>query len=225
MTELRERMIHDMKIRGLSQSTIKAYVYHVSKIAKHYNKSPALLKIHEIKKYLVYLKDEKKFSFSSRNQLVAALNFLYSTTLNDKTRLLSIPRRKKPPPRLPVVLSREEVKKIITAPKNMKHRLLLKTAYSAGLRVSELVRLRPEHIDSKRMLIYIKQGKGQKDRYTILSQKLLDDLRTYYLQYRPGQWLFAGQSPDQHLSEAAARMAFSFAKKKPVSKKAMASMY
>ncbi len=101
------------------------------------------------------------------------------------------------------------------------------SAYSAGLRISELVRLKPHHIeaDPDRMLIRVEQGKGKKDRYTILSQKLLEDLRSYWRQYRPGKWLFAGQNPDKHLSEASARAAFYLAKKKPVSTKAAAFMY
>jgi integrase len=103
----------------------------------------------------------------------------------------------------------------------------LETAYSAGLRISELVRLKPHHIegDPDRMLIRVEQGKGKKDRYTILSKKLLEDLRTYWCQYRPGKWLFAGQKPDQHISEAAARAAFYHAKKKPASKKVAVFMY
>jgi len=133
------------------------------------------------------------------------------------------PRDKK----LPTVYSKDEVKRLLAAANNFKHRLLLETAYSAGLRISELVRLRPHHIESDpdRMLIRVEQGKGKKDRYTILSKKLLEDLRAYWCQYRPGNWLFAGQKPDKHLSEAAARNAFYIAKKKPVSKKAAAFMF
>ena len=133
------------------------------------------------------------------------------------------PRVKK----LPTVFSTQEVKRLLAAADNLKHRLLLETVYSAGLRVSELVRLKPHHIegDPDRMLIRVEQGKGNKDRYTILSKKLLLDLRTYWRQYRPGKWLFAGQNPDKHLSEAAARKAFYDAKKKPVLKRAAAFMY
>ena len=217
MTELRERMIRDMKIRGLSHNTIRIYVHHVSNIAKHYNKSPAILKIDEIKKYIVYLKDEKNASWSSRNQLVAALNFLYGTTLKDTNRLLSIPRRKKPPRRLPEVLSREEVKNIINTPKNIKHRMLLKTAYSAGLRVGELVKLRLENIDSKRMLIRVDKGKGQKDRYTILSSSLLKQLRIYWQLEKPVDWLFPSSWPHYnkgHMHKSSASKIFRIAKKK-----------
>jgi site-specific recombinase XerD len=115
----------------------------------------------------------------------------------------------------------------LAAADNLKHRLLLETEYSAGLRISELVGLKPHHIESDPdpMLIRVEQGKGKKDRCTILSQKLLLDLRTYWRKYRPGKWLFAGQKSDQHLSEAGARAAFYLAKKKPVSRKAAACMY
>ena len=129
--------------------------------------------------------------------------------------------------KLPTVYSFEEVRRLLAAANNFKHLLLLETAYSAGLRISELVRLKPHHIegDPDRMLIRVEQGKGKKDRYTILSKKLLEDLRTYWCQYHPEKWLFSGQNPDTHLSEAAARSAFYDAKKKPVSKKVAASMY
>jgi integrase len=105
----------------------------------------------------------------------------------------------------------------LAATDNLKHRLLLETVYSAGLRVGELVRLKPHHIegDPDRMLIRVEQGKGKKDRYTILSKKLLEDLRTYWREYRPGKWLFAGQNPQRHLTEASAQKAFYLAKKKP----------
>jgi site-specific recombinase XerD len=106
---------------------------------------------------------------------------------------------------------------LLAATDNLKHRLLLQTVYSAGLRVSELVRLKPHHIESDpdRMMIRVDQGKGKKDRYTILSHKLLADLRTYWSKYRPGKWLFAGQKPQTHLCEGAAQTAFYLAKKKP----------
>ncbi len=216
MTELRERMIRDMKIRGLSESTIRTYVYHVAKIARHFNKSPAIMTLDEIKEYIVHLKDKQKSSWSARNQLVAALNFLYKTTLSDTTRLLAMPRRKKPK-HLPVVLSREEVKRLINAPDNIKHRMLLKTAYAAGLRVSELVSLRPEHIDSHRMLIRVEKGKGQKDRYTILSPSLLKELRTYWKKVNPVDWLFPSswhRYTKDHMHKTSVMKIYNAAKKK-----------
>ena len=124
------------------------------------------------------------------------------------------PRVKK----LPTVFSQPEVKRLLAATDNLKHRLLLQTVYSAGLRVSELVRLKPKHIesDADRMMIRVDQGKGNKDRYTILAHKLLADLRIYWRKYRPGKWLFAGQKPQNHLCEGAAQAVFYRAKKKPV---------
>ena len=116
-----------------------------------------------------------------------------------------------------MVFSVEEVKRLLDAVDNLKHLVLLETAYSAGLRVSELVRLQPHHIESdpSRMMIRVEQGKGKKDRYTVLSKKLLVDLRTYWRTYRPGKWLFPGQKAENHLGEAAAQRAFYLAKKKP----------
>jgi integrase/recombinase XerD len=119
---------------------------------------------------------------------------------------------------LPVVLSLEEVQRLFAAADNLKQRVLLKTVYSAGLRVSEVVRLQPHHVESdpSRMMIRVEQGKGRKDRYTLLSKTLLPELRAYWSHYRPGKWLFPGQKSDYHLSEAGARAAYYLAKKKPV---------
>ena len=111
----------------------------------------------------------------------------------------------------------EEVRRLLAAADNFKHQVILKTVYSAGLRVSEVVRLQPHHIESdpSRMVIRVEQGKGRKDRYTILSKKLLVDLKDYWRKYRPGKWLFRGQKAEKHLSIPAAQRAFSCAKKKP----------
>jgi integrase len=112
----------------------------------------------------------------------------------------------------------EEVKRLLSAVDNLKHLVLLETAYGAGLRVNELVRLKPHHIESdpSRMMIRVEQGKGRKDRYTILSKKLLEDLKSYWRKYRPEKWLFPGQKPENHLSTVAVHRAFTIAKKKPV---------
>ena len=118
---------------------------------------------------------------------------------------------------LPVALSIEEVKKLFAVTTNLKHRVLLKTAYSAGLRVSEVISLKPEHIESdpSRMLIRVEQGKGRKDRYTLLSKDLLGELRQYWRRYRPTKWLFPGRKKGEHLTYAGARKVFVNSKKKP----------
>ena len=195
-------------------------------MAKYYKQSPDTLSNEQIQDYLLYLLQDRKLTWGSVNAYLSGLVCFYRGFCKwDETKFQIPPRPRAR--KLPTVYSKQEVKRLLVAADNFKHRLLLETAFSAGLRISELVCLKPHHIESDpdRMLIRVEQGKGKKDRYTILSKKLLEDLRTYFRQYRPGKWLFAGQNPDKHLSEAATRKAFSLAKKKPVSTKAAASMY
>ena len=137
----------------------------------------------------------------------------------DETRFQIPPRPRVK--KLPMIFSKEEVKRLFDSADNLKHRVLLKTVYSAGLRVGEVVRLKPDHIESdpSRMVIRVEQGKGKKDRYTVLSRKLLPELRDYWRQYRPGKWLFPGQKAENHMRESAAQSAFYKAKKKPGSPK------
>jgi integrase len=195
-------------------------------LAKYYKQSPDTLSNEQIQDYLLYLLQDRKLTWGTVNAYLSSLVCFYRDFCKWDETQFQIPPRPRDR-KLPTVYSKQEVKRLLAAADNFKHRLLLETAFSAGLRISELVRLKPHHIESDpdRMLIRVEQGKGKKDRYTILSKKLLEDLRTYFRQYRPGKWLFAGQNPDKHLSEAAARMAFYLAKKKPASTKAAASMY
>lgn len=196
MTPLREKMIRDMKVRGFSPRTQSAYLSSVINLSKHYNKSPESLSKDDILNYLVYLHEVRKLAWSSCNVAVCGFRFLYSVTLDDQQMALSIPKRKSRK-RLPTVYSRREALRIINAPKNLKHRVLLMAVYSAGLRVGEVVRLKPEHINSERMEIQVVQGKGYKDRSTLLSKILLKELRTYWKVYQPRVWLFPSPSnPD-----------------------------
>jgi integrase/recombinase XerD len=219
MTKLRTRMIRDMKVSGLSPRTQKSYAGHITGIAKHFKKPPDKLTLDEIKDYLVYMQEERRLSWSSRNVTVSALNFLFRVTLGDTSRLMAMPSRKAPK-RLPVVLSRDEVRQILNAPSNLKHRVMLKTAYSAGLRVGEVVKLRTEDIDSARMLIRVVQAKGNKDRYTILSPVLLSALRTYWetLKLR-SIWLFPSPTGDKPITTGTVQRVFHNAKAKSGVKK------
>lgn len=196
MTPLRQRMIEDMRVRNLSIKTQKTYVERVAKFALYFGKSPELLGPEQIRTYLVYLVEEKKVSWSLHNQTVCALRFLYGVTLGREWSIEHIPHAKKEQ-KLPVVLSLEEVSRLFEAVKSIKYRAVLMTAYAAGLRLSEAVHLQVVDIDSKRMVIHIRQGKGRKDRYVMLSQRLLAVLRQYWKQARPPLWLFAGRSPDK----------------------------
>jgi len=204
MTQLRQRMLEDMQIRNLSKVTQKRYLYRVAAFAKYFRRSPEQLGPEEIRRYQVYLLKDKKLSSSTLNVTVCALRFLYKVTLKRNWDLDRIPhaRREK---KLPVVLSPEEVVQFFQAVKSVKYRTILVTAYSAGLRVSEVTRLKVRDIDSRRMIIRVEQGKGGKDRYVMLSRKLLDLLREYWKAYRPTYWLFPGGVPHRPASAAAVR--------------------
>jgi len=213
MTELREKMIKAMELRNFSPSTQTAYLRAVTNLAKHYIKSPQEIAQDEVEDYLLYLKKERKLSYSTRNQVISGLKFFFNQTLKNPDMQLQLPR-KKTPVKLPEVLSVDEVNLVINAPSNIKHRLILMTAYSAGLRVGEVVSLKLRHIVSARMLILVEDGKGVKDRYTILSEKLLENLRNYWQSYRPTKWLFPSTDPEKHISRSTAQKLFANAKKK-----------
>jgi len=215
-TDLRTQFLNYMALQRFSHHTKRSYVTGVKGLAEHYNQSPNTLTNDQIQDYLRYLLEDRKLSWGSVNAYMSGIVCFYRHICKWDETQLQIPPRPRVK-KLPTVFSSKEVKRLLAVVDNLKHRLLLETVYSAGLRVGELVRLKPHHIegDPDRMLIRVEQGKGKKDRYTILSKKLLEDLRTYWLQYRPGKWLFAGQKPNQHLSEAAAQRVFAIAKKKP----------
>ncbi len=189
MTELRRKMIKAMKLRDLSENTQKGYLQAVTGLAKHYRLPPDQLSPEMIDDYLLYLKNDLNRAPKTCGVARAAFIFLYNEVLADGQISLkfSIKRNNR---KLPVVLSPGEVWKIINAATNLKNRLLLMTTYSAGLRANEAVALKPDHIDSKQMLIKVEDGKGTKQRHTLLSKRLLNELRQYYKRYRPQQWLF-----------------------------------
>lgn len=204
MTTLRQRMLEDMRIRNLSATTRKRYLDRVAVFANHFNKSPALLGAEDIRVFLLYLVREKKLSSSSINVTVSALRFLYRVTLGcqwDIEKIYFARREKK----LPIVLSPDEVAQFLKAVENKKHKAILMTTYATGLRILETTRLRLSDIDSRRMTIRIQQGKGKKDRYVMLSNKLLIILRDYWKEYRPCSWLFYGKTKNDPISTATAR--------------------
>jgi len=205
-----------MTLQRLSPHTKRNYIRAVKGLATFYNKSPDTLTNDQIQGYLRYLLEDCKLSWGTCNNYFSGIVSFYKNVCKwDETRFQIPPRPRIK--KLPMVFSVEEVKRLLDAVDNLKHLVLLETVYSAGLRVSELVRLQPHHIesDASRMMIRVEQGKGKKDRYTVLSKKLLVDLRTYWRKYRPGKWLFPGQKAEKHLGEAAAQRAFYLAKKKP----------
>jgi site-specific recombinase XerD len=188
MTQLRQAMIRAMELKNLSKNTQRAYLAAVSGLAKHYQQSPAKITDKMIEDYLLYLKNDKGNAPNSCGSVLTGLRFFYKNVAQKKVAVDYSLRKK--PRKLPTVLTMEQVWKLICTPKNLKHRLVLMTTYSAGLRASEVISLKPEHIDSNRMLIKVEDGKGGKDRYTLLSFKLLSELRQYYRKYRPKVYLF-----------------------------------
>lgn len=198
MTPLRQRFTEDLRIRNYSPRTIENYVSAVARFARYFGRSPEELGAEEVRSYQLYLID-RKLSWSTFNKDVCALRFLYSVTLQRDWSIERIPYGKRPK-RLPMVLSQEEVLQLLGAVARLKHRMALTTQYAAGLRVSEVIRLRAEDIDSPRMLIHVVQGKGNKERVVPLSKILLHQLRAYWRQERPKQWLFPGRFPDSPVS-------------------------
>jgi integrase/recombinase XerD len=199
MTRLRQRMIEEMKLRNLSPRTIEVYVSRVANFARYFGRTPEVLGRDEVRSYLLHLVQEKKVSWSVYNQSVAALRFLYEVTLDREGVLVRIACPKQPK-RLPVVLSLEEVTRFFAAIIGVKHRAILMTAYAAGLRISEVVALRVDDIDSKRMVLRVRQGKGRRDRNVMLSPRLLTLLREYWKIARPTDRLFPGQVEGQPLT-------------------------
>jgi site-specific recombinase XerD len=196
-------MIEDMQVRNLSVHTQDSYVQQVSRFARYFNKSPELLGPEQIRAYQVHLTNEKKLATGSILIAIAALRFLYKVTLKRNWSLEEVIPAPKKPQKLPVVLSPEEVIHFLDCVTSRKHRMILTTCYAAGLRISEAVALTPPAIDSKRMVLRVEQGKGKKDRYVMLSPKLLDILREWWRAERPEHWLFPGDRPGWHITRSA----------------------
>lgn len=202
MSPLRQRVIEDLTIRNYSPRTIKVYVDRIAKFAQYFGQSPDRLGPAEIREFQLFLVQTKKSSWAEVNQTVCALRFLYRTCLGKPWMIEHIPFPKQPK-RLPVVLSREEVHRLLGALTNLKHRTLVMTLYATGLRLAEVLALQLGEIDSGRMLIRVRQGKGGKDRYVPLPETLLEHLRHYWRWYRPPLWLFPSTDPRRPLTPSA----------------------
>ncbi len=191
VSPLRRRMIDDMTLRNLSPATQRSYLHAVTKFSRHFGRSPDRLGLEDVRAFQVYLVSQR-ISWPALNQTVCALRFFYGVTLNRG----EIPERiayARMPRKLPAILSADEVVRFLEAVPSLKARAALTTAYAAGLRVSEVVSLKVGDIDSDRMLIQVRHGKGAKDRTVMLSAQLLDILRTYWRLTRPTDWLFPGR--------------------------------
>ena len=200
--DLRKEMI----LRKYSPKTIKAYIYYNINLLEFTDKKAKDIKEKDFKNYLFHLVEDKQVATSTLNSAINALKFYYGVVL--KRKFPYEIKRPKKDKLLPVVLNRKEISKILTASSNIKHCALLMLIYSGGLRVGEVVKLRVEDIDSERKCIRIKSSKGRKDRYTILSEKALQILRTYYKEHQPKGWLFPGSKPGSHISTRTAQAIF-----------------
>ena len=206
MTPLRRRMLQDMGIRNLAENTQLSYLQQVSAFANHFHRSPDALGPEQVREYQVHLVEGRKLAVSSICIAVSALRFLYKVTLKQPWAPDDIPMPKKPF-KLPVVLSPEEVMHFLASVDNRKHRTILMSAYAAGLRVSEATHLKVSDVDSQRMVLRVDQGKGNKDRYVMLSPRLLGELRSYWAAARPRSWLFPGDTPARPITAGAVEQA------------------
>ncbi len=207
MTPLRKRLIEDMMVRNLAPATQATYLYQISMFARYFGRSPERLGPEQIRSYLVYLAMERQLAPSSISTAVGALRFLYNVTLRKHWVLENFIPTPKIPDTLPVILSPEEVLQFLESVEHLKHRTILTACYAAGLRISEAVHLKPVDIDSQRMVIRIEKGKGQKDRYVMLSVRLLETLRHWWRTERPQHWLFPGVRADRPLTRQAVEKA------------------
>lgn len=218
MSTLREKMSMDLQLKNYSSKTQQAYINHVKRYSEHYNQSPDNLGTNEIREYLHYLIMNKGVSSSYINLVYSALKFFYQTTLRREWDITEIPRMKRQK-KLPVVLSTTEVQEIFKATTNLKYRAIFMTIYAAGLRISEASNLKISDIDSNNMQIRVIQGKGKKDRYTLLSTENLKNLREYFRLYRPVLWLFPGNPLDKPISDRSIQKMFKKSKEKAGIKK------
>jgi integrase/recombinase XerD len=206
MTPLRKRMIEDMQLRNLTSRTQRSYLHHITGLAQFYQTSPEHLNLEDLRQYQVYLANECRYSGESVNQFLSAVKFLYSVTLEapfDTGCLL----RARIPKNAPIILSQQEVVRFFDHVPSIRYRAALMVAYGAGLRVSEVAALKVADIDSQRMLLRVQKGKGQRDRYAMLSPRLLEVLRAWYRAARPADWLFPGWRVNAHLTPASLQQA------------------
>jgi len=203
MTELRQRMIEDMELHGLAKSTQRLYADAVRQLAKHFNRSPDQLSEDEVRAFLIHLNRGKRLADSTIRIYQFGIKFFYSKTLNQQWPTLKLLRSKRSK-KLPVVLSQEEVTHLLGLVRRPATRMSLTMMYSCGLRVSEATHLQASDIDSQRMVVGVRRGKGAKDRYVPLPQRTLEQLRAYWLKYRPQSWLFPARGGSEPLSYSSA---------------------
>lgn len=204
MTSLRRRMLQDMQLRGFSAGTQRSYIHYVADFATYYQTSPEYLGLDEIRTYRLHLVEDRKLAPASVNCFVSAIKFLYTVTLEmpwDERHFVHM----KTALTLPVVLSSAEVAVFFSHIGILKHRAILLLCYGSGVRIAEAVSLKAQDIDSSRMLIRVENGKGAKDRYTVLSGRMLTLLRQYWKIQQPREWFFPGLKAGTHIQPASVR--------------------
>ena len=207
ITPLRQRTINTLKLGHYSERTITTYIGWLIRLGKYYHCSPDRLNEEQVQGFLLYLIVERKMAWSTVNQALAAIRFLFEKVLGRERSKLHVPARRKVTHR-EIIYSMEQVKALFDAAQNPKHRAFLMCVYGAGLRVGEAVVLKPKHIESARGLIRVEQGKGRKDRYTLLPHCLLDELRNYYRSFQPREWLFFGRDRSKPMTISTAQKIF-----------------
>jgi len=213
MGTLRKRMDGDLVVRGMAVRTRESYLGAVAGLAKYYGRSPDQITEQQVQKYLLHLIEERKLAWSSCNIAAQGLKFFYRVTLKRTEAQFGIPTARQPQ-KLPQILAREEVSRLIERTMHPRHRAILMTTYGAGLRLNEVCHLKLTDIDSARMTLRVEQGKGAKDRYTLLSPRLLAELRRYWAWYRPKLWLFTSKDGEHPISDATVQKIFYAAKKR-----------
>jgi len=218
MTPLRGKMIKEMQLRRFSEKTQKTYIWAVADLARYYSTSPDKISGSQFRDYCLYLTNRRNLSWSSVNTITAAIRFFYCQVVGRKDMVLEIPSRRTPR-RLPEILSPRELIRLFDSVKNLKHKMILMTTYGCELRIGEVINLKVVDIDSSRMMVRVSHGKGDKDRYTILSTRLLTELRSYWRTYRPKEWLFPNEVTREKLNTATPRRIFMAAKERAGIKK------
>lgn len=211
MSALRDRMIRDMTLRGFSPRTHRSYIAAVVGLAKHYRRAPDQLTNDEVQAYLFHLIHTRKLAWASCSLAVNAFRFLYHVTLGQDRTTFHVPAPKQPQ-KLPEILSRQDVWRLIDACVSPKHRLLLATTYAAGLRVSEVIALKVADLDLERLTIRVEHGKGGKDRYVPLADRLLVELRQYWKAVPPASWLFPNRQGTRPIDITMAQKIYTQAK-------------
>lgn len=215
MGELRDRMVRDMDLRNFSPRTVESYVEQVKGLAKYYRRPPDQLSIEEIQQYMLYVREQRRLSTSTCSQLRCALKFLYGVTLQRPHMAEALPPIRVAQ-KLPEILSHEDVERLLEATRTLRERVLLMITYGARLRVSEVIALRPNDLDTERRVIRVVQGKGRKDRYTVLADRLDREVARYYHVYgRPEHWVFpVRRDATRHIDISTAQKIYRAARRK-----------